>query len=119
MEDKELIILAIYINTHNKSRSHTDQMMDELTQLYNKEFNNVPNKYVIKTIWIPVETQDTKVECIYPPANIISNNGLIENELLKIYKLLSNYKNNEAKEIVRHIERKLKFKKIINKLNEN
>ncbi len=119
MEDKELIILAIYINVDGKSRAYAQQMMDELTQLYNKEFNNIPNKYCIKTLWFPSQNQETRVECVYPLANIISKEGIIENELLKIYKLLSNYKNDEAKEIVQHLERKLKFKKIIEKINEN
>jgi hypothetical protein len=119
MEDKELIILAIYINVDGKSRSYAQKKMYELTQIYHKEFNTIPNKYCIKTLWFPTENKETRVECVYPLANIISKEGIIENELLKIYKLLSNYKNDEAKEIVQDLERKLKFKKIIKKINEN
>lgn len=62
---------------------------------------------------IPVSNQDTRIECIYPPPNI-SENGYIENELLKIYKLFTNNKNGEAKELIRTIERRLKINKIKN-----
>jgi hypothetical protein len=76
---------------------------------------NDTNKNV-KVYWIPVRDQETKIECIYPFQHI--NDGNVENELLKIYKLIVNSKNEEVKEIVKDIERKLKFKKIKDRLNE-
>lgn len=67
----------------------------------------------IKVYWFPVsDNQETRVECIYPPSPI--NNGNIENELLKFYKLLLNSSNNEVKEIMQHIERRLKINNLKN-----
>ena len=113
--DKELIILSIYINVHNMSRQQAEHQIYILMKEYEDMYKNT-NKDV-KVYWFPVtDNQETRVECVYPPAPIM--NGNIENELLKIYKLLVNNKNDEAKEIISHIERKLKIKTIIDK-NEN
>lgn len=114
--DKELIILAIYVEVGHLSRQHVEQQMLQLISMY-KEMYDDTNKDV-KIYWFPVQDQGTKVECIYPPPSVIHNDGVIENELLKIYKLLVNSKGEEAKELIKDIERKLKFKKINDKLNE-
>jgi hypothetical protein len=110
--DKELIILAIYINVHNMSRQQAEHQIYVLIQEYENMYKGT-NKDV-KVYWFPVtDNQETKVECVYPPSPIM--NGNIENELLKIYKLLVNSKSDEAKELIKHIERKLKLKNIIDK----
>lgn len=109
--DKELIILAIYINMDGLSYQRVKQLMSTFISNYENLYNDT-NKNV-KIYYIPVTNQETKVECVYPPNPI--NDGNIENELLKIYKLLSNLKNDEAKELIMDIERKLKLKNIINK----
>lgn len=112
--DKELIILAIYINVNGCSMSQVQRQMNDIIQTYSNMYNDT-NKNV-KVYWIPVRDQETKIECIYPFQHI--NDGNVENELLKIYKLIVNSKNEEVKEIVKDIERKLKFKKIKDRLNE-
>lgn len=110
--EKELIILAIYINVNGLSRQHTQQHIHQFIMDYKDMYKDI-NKD-IKIYWFPVsDNQETRVECIYPPAPI--NNGNLENELLKIYKLLVNSKNDEAKDIIREIERKLKINKLKNK----
>jgi len=110
--DKELIILAIYINVGGLSRQQAEQQLYQLIKNYEDMYKDI-NKD-IKVYWFPVsDNQETRVECIYPPSPI--NNGNIENELLKIYKLLVNSKNDEAKDIIREIERKLKINKLKNK----
>ena len=114
--DKELIILAIYINVYQLSNQQVQSYIESMKLSYADMYKDV-NKDV-KIYYFPVQDQDTRIECVYPPPNAIHNEGAIENELLKIYKLIVNSKNEEAKEIVRHIERKLKFKKINDKLNE-
>lgn len=112
--DKDLIILAIYINVHGMSaqrtRYQTEQLMVEYENMY-KDTNKD-----IKVYWFPVQDQETKIECVYPPSPIM--NGNVENELLKIYKLLVNSRDDEAKDLIRHIERKLKLKNLTDK-NEN
>lgn len=109
--DKELIILAIYINVDGSSQLQLKQQMYSLVQSYENMYKDI-NKDV-KVYWFPVKNpQETRVECIYPPSPI--NNGNIENELLKIYKLLLNGSNNEAKEIMQHIERRLKINNLKN-----
>lgn len=109
--EKELIILAIYINVNGLSRQHTQQQIHEFIMDYKDMYKDI-NKD-IKIYWFPVNgEQQTRVECVYPPTPI--NNGNIENELLKIYKLLLNGKNNEAKEIMQHIERRLKINNLKN-----
>lgn len=115
--DKDLIILAIYINIGSLSRQQAEQQLGDLIHSYDNMYKDT-NKDV-KVYWFPVHSeQDTRVECIYPPPSVIHNDGVVENELLKIYKLLVNSKGEEAKEVIRDIERKLKFKKINDKLNE-
>ncbi len=115
-EDQDLIILSVYIDVTDDSKQNVQQQLAELIAYYNKYFEDT-NKN-IKIMWFPVRNKETRVECIYPPSNMISKRGEAENELLNIYKLLVNLKNDEAKDIIRDIERKLKFKKIISKLNE-
>jgi len=107
--DKELIILAIYINVDGLSNQRVQNIIQSFINSYENMYNDLSNK-IVKIYYLPVNNQETKVECIYPPSPI--NNGNIENELLKIYKLLVNSKNNEAKDIIRDIERKLKLSKI-------
>ena len=68
----------------------------------------------IKVYYFP--SNENKVECIYPPPNIVGDSSVVENELLKIYKLLLNSENGEAKELIRHIEKKLKLNSVINKI---
>ena len=110
--EKELIILAIYINVDGLTRQQAEKQIYELIKNYENMYKDI-NKDV-KIYWFPVSgVQQTRVECIYPPAPI--NNGNLENELLKIYKLLVNSKNDEAKDIIREIERKLKINKLKNK----
>lgn len=111
---KELIILAIYINVTHMSRLQVDSVVKCMIHDHEDMYKDT-NKNV-KVYYLPVENQETRIECIYPPHPV--NSGSVENELLKIYKLIVNSKNDEAKEIVRNIERKLKFKKIKDKLNE-
>lgn len=112
--EKELIILAIYINVHGMSRQQAQQSMHELISNYDDMYKDV-NKD-IKTYWFPVtDNEQTRVECIYPVASINSNiDGIIESELIKIYKALLNGSNEEAKDIIMDIERKLKLNKLKN-----
>jgi len=100
--DKELIILAIYINVEGKSRAYAEQAMFDMMKQYEGVYDNVNKE--IKTYILP--SNETKVQCVYPPSN---NNGDSENELLKVYKLLLANQPEEAKEMVRAIERKLKL----------
>jgi len=104
--EKDLIILAVYINVSHMNQQHVHQTMSQFINNYQDMYKDV-NKDV-RIYYLPSETE-TKVECVYPPPSIVGNTGVLENELLKIYKLIANSKNDEAKEIVRHIERKLKL----------
>jgi hypothetical protein len=112
--EKELIILAVYINVYQLSDLRVQEVLEAMKLSYEDMYKDV-NKDV-KIHYFSVQDQETKVVCVYPPANIIS--GTIENELLKLYKLIVNFQNEEAKDLIRDIERKLKFKKITDKLNE-
>lgn len=114
--DKDLIILAIYINVYSLSRQQIDQFFDEMKLSYALMYKDV-NKDV-KIHYFPVQDQETRIECVYPPSAVLQDNSAIENELLKLYKLIVNFQNEEAKDLIRDIERKLKFKKINDKLNE-
>jgi intein/homing endonuclease len=109
--DKELIILAIYINVDGLSHQCVEEEIYNLSKEYENIYNDT-NKN-IKVYYLPVTNQETRIECVYPPVPI--NNGNIENELLKIYKLLINLKNDKAKDLIMDIERKLKLKNLINK----
>jgi hypothetical protein len=114
--DRELIILAIYINVYNLSSQHVQQVLQDMRESYADMYKDV-NKDV-KIYYFPVQDQDTRIECVYPPSAILQDNSAIENELLKLYKLIVNFQNEEAKDLLKDIERKLKFKKINDKLNE-
>lgn len=107
--EKDLIILAFYLNVESMSRTSIVNTIKRYEGIYNKQYENI-NKEVIIHI-IPVSKKETQLECIYPPPSV-SNKDLLENELLKIYKLIVNEKNDEAKKIVRNIERKLKLNKL-------
>jgi hypothetical protein len=104
--DKELIILAIYIDVNNLSNSRSNQIMQNVIKQYETMYDSV-NKD-IKVYWFP--SNETKVECIYPPVKLDS--ATAENELLKIYKLLLSSQPKEAKEMVQNIERKLKLQNL-------
>ena len=112
--DKELIILAIYINVYQLSNQHIQQVIQSMRDGYADMYKDV-NKD-IKIYYFPVQDQETRIECVYPPHSISGVN--VENELLKLYKLIVNFQNEEAKDLLKDIERKLKFKKINDKLNE-
>ena len=101
--DKELIILAIYINVEGLSRNSAEQEIYNFMKMHDNMYDDT-NKDV-KIYWFP--GKETKVECIYPPVRLDS--ATVENELLKIYKLLLSAQPEEAKEMVRKIERKLKL----------
>jgi len=104
--DKELIILAIYINVEGLSFLRGERQMHEIMKHYESMYKDI-NKD-IKVYWFP--GKETKVECIYPPVRLDSASA--ENELLKIYKLLLSAQPEEAKEMVRKIERKLKLQNL-------
>jgi hypothetical protein len=112
--EKELIILAVYINVYQLSHQHIQQVIQDMKANCDNMYKDV-NKDV-KIHFFPVQEQDTRIECIYPPS--IVTGVSVENELLKLYKLIVNFQNEEAKELLKDIERKLKFKKINDKLNE-
>jgi len=124
MKEKELIILAIYINIDGLSVQRAKQTIHEIISMYSQMYNDT-NKNV-KMYWLPVRDQQTKVECIYPPPNVIGNSKtIIENELLKIYKILSsaNTKINPSlkeniKNIIKGFERKLKLINLMNKVEK-
>lgn len=108
MEEKELIILAIYINVQGRSHSQAQQIMDNVITNYQSTFDDLKNKN-IKTLFFPITDGVTRVECIYPISN---NNGNVESELIKLYKALLSSSDEEVKEIMLNVERKLKLIKI-------
>lgn len=112
--DKELIILAIYINVDGMSRSHSQQEMHQLISMYKDMYDDV-NKDV-KVYWFP--SNITKVDCIYPPPNVVGDSNVVENELIKIYKLFLSSKDGEAKDLISHIEKKLKLNKLFKKIKK-
>lgn len=112
MKDKELIILAVYINVEGLPAHKAQHEMDLMIIQYKKAFDTTDKD--VKVFWFP--SNEYKVVCIYPPPNIISNSVTdIENEMLNIYKLLLSSQPEEAKEMVRTIERKLKLHNLIKK----
>lgn len=111
--DKELIILAIYINVSGLSKMSAHNNMKVLMEQYEKMYDDVDHN--VKIYWFP--SNETKVECIYPPVKLNDKNA--ENELLKIYKLLLSSQPEEAKEMVSNIEKKLKLNSLVNKIKDN
>lgn len=109
--DKELIILAFYIDISGLTRKQTDQKLYQFMSMGEDMFTDV-NKDV-KVYYLP--SDKTSIDCIYPPS-IIGENKAIENEMLKIYKLIAESKDGEAKDMMVNIERKLKLKNIINEI---
>jgi len=113
--EKELIILAIYINVSGQSRNRAEQMIYDFIKNHEDAYKDI-NKDV-KVYYFP--SDETRVDCVYPPPNIAGDSNVVENELLKIYKLLLNSENGEAKELIRHIEKKLKLSSLIQKTKES
>lgn len=116
MKEKELIILAIYININGLSRQQAEQQISTFIDNYKDMYKDLNKE--IKTYWFPTKEQETKVECIYPPPSII-NNGYIENELLKIYKLMLSAKKEDMKDILKSFERRLKLTTLVNKMEKD
>jgi hypothetical protein len=108
--EKELIILAIYINIEGMPVSQARQSMQQIKNQYDYMYNDT-NKDV-KVYWF--QSNETKVECIYPPMTYNGNN--FENELLKIYKLIFSSQPEDVKNMLSNIEKKLKLNKLLNKL---
>lgn len=111
-QSKELIILAIYINIDGYSRQQAAEIMQDFIQHHRDMYDDTDKN--VKIYWFP--GKETKVECVYPPPNIVGDSSFVENELLKIYKLFISEKNDEAKELISHIEKKLKLNSIISNI---
>jgi len=112
-KERDLIILAIYIDVSGMSVSRVNQQMQQIMKNYETMYDDV-NKDV-KIYWFP--SNETKVECVYPPVKLESAKA--ENELLKIYKILLSYQPEEAREMVSNIEKKLKLNSLVNKIKND
>lgn len=113
MKEKELVILVIYINVDGLTQQQAKQQIYTFMKGYEDMYNKT-NKD-IKTYWFPTKNE-TKVECIYPPPNISNGNGILENELLKIYKVLLSASKEDMKDILKNFERRLKLTTLVNKI---
>ena len=81
MNEKELIILAIYFNVGTQSEVKARTRLAETQAMYAELFNDVGKQ--VKIFWFPVINQPTKVECIYPvsPNHVFENfSGLVKEE---------------------------------------
>jgi hypothetical protein len=85
--EKDLIILAIYINIDNNSAVRARELLYEMKAQTTKIFEDTDKN--IKILWFPIHDRETKVECVYPPVSL-------------------SLQNEEAKEIIKQIEEKLK-----------
>lgn len=104
----DLKVFVLYLNVDNKTQHNIHEMLYEYNKYLDKCYSDYPN---VKFHVIPVEKQETKIECIYPP----THNDKSESDIVKIYQLLLQDKNGEAVEKMKILERKLKINKIINK----
>lgn len=95
---KELIILAYYINVGGMSRQHVEEtilnIIAEQEDMYEDTDKNVKQYYV------PITEGQTRIECIYP----FNSNINVEQDLVKLYRLLSNINRNDLDEIITNIE---------------
>jgi len=112
--EKELIILAVYVNVQGQTQTSAQFTLQDIMRAYENMY--VDTNKDVKVYWFPGD--ETKVECIYPPPNIISDPEILENELFKIYRLFLNSKDSEAKEMIKHLEKKLKLNSVIDKINK-
>lgn len=105
----DLKIFVIYLNVNNFSDQKVSEIIYNYSNYFNDEYKTHPN---IKFHILPVYgNQETRVECIYPPLHPNKK----ESDLVTIYRLLLQDKNNEAIEKMKILERKLKIYKLNNK----
>lgn len=116
MQEKELIILAIYVNVDGMSRHGAETQLQYFIDAYQDLYNDTDKN--VKVYWLPITKSDTRVECVYPPPSIQATSGDIENELLKLYKLLLSSKDSDMKNILKNFERKIKLSKLDNKIQK-
>lgn len=66
--EKELIILAVYINVNLYSVTRTKEIISGLCKNIDEKFCDISEKtnYIIKILYIPVKATETKIECIFP-----------------------------------------------------
>ena len=110
MEEKELIILAVYVNIENQTKVQVQQCMGDIIANYQTTFDDIKNKN-IKTLFFPINQGLTRVECIYPIANTYVNSE-VESQLISLYKAIINSSDEELQDIVNDLERKLKIIKL-------
>jgi len=103
--EKELIILAYYINISGFSRQQAEQLIVNIMEQNENMYDDVSDTKTIKHYYVPIEEGQTRIECIYP-FNNNSNNGLDE-DLVKLYRLISNINNNELNDLINNIEDKI------------
>lgn len=70
MNEKQLIILAAYINVDGMTRQNRDNYILNIQENMIKEYFDI-NKN-IKIYIIPVKNQESKIECVYPLNNEIN-----------------------------------------------
>lgn len=91
------------------TRIRAEQTLHKYYCMLESDYQMITDKEV-KIHVIPVHNQETKIECIYPP---VIKDGKIESEIIKLYRLLLNNKDNNAKTLIRNFDRKIKLIKLI------
>jgi hypothetical protein len=61
---RKLVVFAAYINVGSFSAAKANEHLHSMSVILNKQFEDVEEN--VKWIVIPVQNQDTKIECIYP-----------------------------------------------------
>lgn len=106
--EEELIILAVYVNVNGLSKVQVDSMMREIVSNYEITFEDILTKK-IKTLFFPIQEGQTRVECIYPNSKY---NGEVESQIINLYKAILNSSDEQIKDFVQELERKLKLIKL-------
>lgn len=111
--DKQLIILAFYLNIKN----HTRVYINDILHQYKSQFENIfkdNDNYKIEVMYVFVEDRPTEIKCIYP-SNITDQNCdefiKISNSIIEKNK--DNPHVNTYKTYINKIIRKIKLLKII------
>ena len=106
----DIVIMVVYIKTNNMSAQHIKFYMEEIKNTINRIIDD--NRF--KVILIPVEDQETRMECIYPTISQLS--GTNQNIILKLYEemLKEKYNDSNIHTEIKGIVRKLKIDNIKN-----
>lgn len=100
---EELIIIVNYINISGLTKAQAKETIYDVIDMHKDMYDDVLTKKV-KTYYVPITNGDSRIECIYPVGETVSE---AESKIINLYKTMLNSSDEQIKEIFQDFERKI------------